>query len=256
MLRETLKELGLSSKEISIYLTILPLGSAPSSTLAKRTSMPRSTAKFTCEQLSKKGLLRENKKGNAVIYYAEPPQTIFYILEQRKQKIKKIESDFNKIISDLETLYNPNAVLPKIKFYTNRQEVMGILEEMLLQIPDKGEICSLVNILSIEESTPEDLKIINRFYKKRLAKKITTRVLTPPSTDAEALQKKDKQYLRETRIATLDKLNLSGGEIFFLEDKIYNISLKGTDSFGLVVENKGLASMYKSLFEFAWKNAA
>ncbi len=62
-MKNTLKDLGLSSKEIDIYLTLLPIGKASASVIAYRTGISRSTAKYICNQLVQKRLFSEGYEG-------------------------------------------------------------------------------------------------------------------------------------------------------------------------------------------------
>ncbi len=52
-----LESLGLEAIEAQVYQAALSLGTVPASIVANRLNMPRSSARYTCEQLIKKGLM-------------------------------------------------------------------------------------------------------------------------------------------------------------------------------------------------------
>src|SRR3989344_9271625 len=99
---ETLAELGLSKKEIAIYLALLSTGTAPASTLGKRTSITRSTAQYTCQQLHKQGLVQKVQKGNTYLFTPEPPEKLQLLLQKQKEALEQKEDRVNRIIGELK----------------------------------------------------------------------------------------------------------------------------------------------------------
>lgn len=250
-----LTKIGLSDNEAKIYLALLPIGSAPASILGKRTNLPRSTAQFTSEQLFKQGLFKKTQKGQAFIYIAEPPEKLFYLVEQEIEEAEQKETDLQRIKGQLQQLYNPSAIIPQIKFYSTPEETLNILDEIIDQVEENGEIFSFAKILEKKDILPQTEKALSRFIEKRMKKKIYAKVLTQYNKIGKLLQKNDSNNLRETRLIDLPNLGFSGGEMFFIKDKIYTLSQEGQTFFAFMVESESITAMNKALFDFAWNQA-
>lgn len=87
---EPLKNLGLSEKEVLVYLALLQLGSATPYQIANKSGIKRPTAYVIAEDLVKKGLIvhvpGEEKKN----YIAKSPETFIEEHEERLLAAKKI----------------------------------------------------------------------------------------------------------------------------------------------------------------------
>lgn len=251
-IENALENFGLSEKEISIYLEILKLGFAPASILAKITGIARSSGKFICDQLVKKGLLSETIQVNTSIYVAEAPEKLLEILELKKLELEKKRDEFNSIIPDLSLIFNPNSSLPKIKFYSSEEDIKTIFGEILNSFNPGEEIISITKALDPEKSSPDVVKSVDKFIKNRVSKKIHARVIALDLKGSKMLKKNDKANLRETRLVQINTQVEHACEIFMVKDKIYTISLDKTSFFGYVLENKVITAFQKSIFEILW----
>ena len=70
-MRQQLLNLGLSEKEVEVYLALLEFGTQPASVIARKIGLPRPTALFHCRQLFEKGYVRKTKQGKAQLFYVE-----------------------------------------------------------------------------------------------------------------------------------------------------------------------------------------
>lgn len=126
-----LSELGLSKQEIETYETALAMGMFPASTLGNRLCIPRSTARYACESLVKKGLMVETKKANTKLFAAMNPTRLFSILHEQEAEIARKKERLSQAVKELEERYNPQAKLPKITFYEGEDGVGRMFEELL-----------------------------------------------------------------------------------------------------------------------------
>jgi sugar-specific transcriptional regulator TrmB len=181
MVEDTLRELGLNDKEIKIYLSLLPLGSAPASILGKRTKITRSTAQYSCQQLVKKGLISVIEKNNSFIYTPESPDKIIYLLEQQKKEIENKEAQVNRIIGNLKNMMSTSAVLPKVQFFEGKQGIIDAFGKLKKDISENHKVSN--EILNYVDPVSEDFdqKIIDTVYdlvNYRIKHKVKARLIT------------------------------------------------------------------------------
>lgn len=248
--------LGFSDKEMAIYLALLQRGSAPASVLAKLSHIPRTTAKFTCEQLRKRNIIQSTPKGNSVIYSIDTPERLHFLIDQQKEKLEQKESALQNVMGDLKNMMNPYAVLPKIHFFEGIEGVKKALETIIQELKTGDEIVSFVKVFNQFNDYPEIKNIVNTFLKKRISKNISTRVLGISSPEIIALQKQDSKHLRETRIIPSLDIDFPGGEIFLYKNTVYSMTSENGIIFGFYVQSPSIYAMIRSLFETAWNAAS
>lgn len=109
-----LRKLGLSQKEIAIYLAGLELGHSSVQNIAKKAGLSRPTGYQIIKELEKKGLMAESReKGKSphrtvrgkTYYKAESPDKLLGILRLEKRALEEKEREFVRIISTLKSKY-------------------------------------------------------------------------------------------------------------------------------------------------------
>ena len=68
------------------------------------------------------------------------------------------------------------------------------------------------------------------------------------------LQIGDYANLRETRLASVDKLPLDfpGGEIYIYEDEIFSFAVENERHFAFVIQSRAIAQLLRAFFEAEW----
>ncbi len=244
MIRETLKKLGLNEKEITIYLALLSLGNAPASVLGQRTKITRSTAQYTSQKLVKKGLIRSIQKNNTFIYTPESPDKLLYLLDQEKKVIAEKTDQTNRIIGELKSMINPQAILPKVRFFEGKDGLIDLYREILeLRTPidsfeDKGEMAAF-----IPEFIPE-------FIQTRIERKIFNRVICPAEN---TVNKNDIKEFRETRFISKSKFPFSC-DIKICKDLVSIFSFDKNTAVGIAIQHQDIAKNFHILFNFMWNS--
>lgn len=247
-----LQELGLNQKEVSIYLTLLSTGTAPASVLGHRTDIKRSTARYTCQQLHKKGLVSMVQKGETQLFSYEPPERLKLLLQKKREEIDRKEDQVNQIIGDLKMRINPEAVLPKVQFFEGWKSIEEACKKVLDDLEKKDQIIGFVKTLE-EEEGPEKLhKTLNDFVEKRLQKKVFYRVIAAKTPTASQLQKSDAAYHRETRLVSPEQFEVMGSEIIIYKNKVYSMTYEDGIAMATIVESKSLTQMQRGIFWALW----
>lgn len=254
-IQDVLTDLGLSQTEQSIYLTLLQIGSSPASILGQRSGLTKSTAQYTCQQLQKKGLLMKQEKNNTYYYTPFPPERLLTLLEKREEELLRKKERVNRIVGSLKSLMNPEATLPKIQFFEGAEGIAEAYEHVLSDLHEGDEVLTYVQILEHAPSNQKINEVLDSFIEKRIAKKVRSRLITPDTKAARALQKADKQSLRTTLLVQENTFPLDAAEIFIYKDKLYSMAFERNALFATIVQNHSLATMHRAIFEISWAEA-
>lgn len=85
---ELLEELGLSKKEIIVYLTLLKLGEATASRVSEAADLNRITTYMILKSLKEKSFSSIYIKGNVQYFKPRKPEQILTLLDEKKERLK------------------------------------------------------------------------------------------------------------------------------------------------------------------------
>lgn len=159
----SLVELGLSDKEAELYMALLPRGQAPASILAKALGQPRSSTRFTLEQMVKKGIITEIEKHATSIYILEDPENLGRMLSKQKSDIEFREKKLEEVMKVLSAMIKGASGLPKVTYYEGIEDVSEMVIVAHSQIKN---IYSFSTGDYVEEYYPEVVKRFNERFVK------------------------------------------------------------------------------------------
>ncbi|MDP3993858.1 MAG: helix-turn-helix domain-containing protein [bacterium] len=117
MINDTLKNLGLGEKEISVYLAILQQGKITPAALSAMVGINRTTVYSVAKELSKKGLITEDLAGPGRYLIARPPSDLASLITQEERLLEGKRNLVNQAIGELADIAKQtNYALPKIIF--------------------------------------------------------------------------------------------------------------------------------------------
>lgn len=117
MLTQELLGIGLSNKEADVYLSALQLGYSSVQEIANKSGINRTTAYTHVKNLIGRGLLNAVEKNGKVYYVAEKPDKLKYIYEQQEREIQRRRGMLEKIMPQLESIYNIAKDKPSVRYY-------------------------------------------------------------------------------------------------------------------------------------------
>ena len=123
-----LRKLGLTEKEVRVYLAGLELGPNSVQNIAKKAGLTRPTTYEIIKSLEKKGLFAEAKEKKKKHFLAQSPEKILGILRTQKREIEEREREFIRIIADLEAKYSKEKA--GVKLFKGK-EGLRALDEIL-----------------------------------------------------------------------------------------------------------------------------
>ena len=158
-----LRKLGLTEKEVRVYLAGLELGPSSVQNIAKIAELARPTAYEIIKKLEEKRLFVETKQKRKKVFIAQSPESILGILRAQKREIEEKEREFIRIIAALEARYSKEEGIRVFK----GKDGLKSLEEII-------SFSSVPGILIINPKNipinPKSLKKIYLEIKKRLGR--------------------------------------------------------------------------------------
>lgn len=253
MLQDVLKKIGFSVSEANVYLSLLPIGTAPASVIAKKAGMSRTNTRDICKQFVRKGLFSETQRANTFFYSIEPPEKIFYLIDEQQKILDEKKIELERNLSKIKALIDPETILPRVKFYEGKS-VLKAYRGVLDNLKIGKEMKTFSKLLDPKEDPQNYFPLIEKMIHERTKKNITMKLLIPKTKLGKEYKNKDKDFLRETRFIPSKNLNFSAKEVTIYGNQIFTFSFSEDGAFCLVVENKEIAQMYHSLFDLVWEN--
>lgn len=233
-----LRKLGLTEKEVKIYLAGLELGPSSVQNIAQMVKIARPTTYEIIRKLEKKGLFSELKQKNKSYFSARPPESILGILRTQMRELEEKEREFIRIIAALESRY---ALRGESGIRTYRgKEGLKVLEEIF-----SFTSCSEIFVLT----SGFDLKEIKK--REEIYQKIRKRLGKIEVKEIYTKGRKLKSKLPQIKRKFLSPLETGGTLIIF--DKAVFLPLKKQE--GFLIKDQIIIDLLKSFFLCFWKLA-
>lgn len=241
--KETLKKLGLSDKEIGVYLTLLSLGPSSVRKIAAAADINRGTTYDALKTLEKSGLVSYYHKEKHQFFTAEDPKALKSVAERKKQDLEEIAKHAEAIIPELRSLWNAIEERPVVKYYEGHDGIKTILQNVLDTVEETKE--KEYAIYSSADIRPHLYKKFPNFTEERIKRNIFVRAIAIGAGGKES-GNDERRWLTKT-----------GGlptYTFIYAGKLAMISLdKNKKPRGVIIEDKNLFETQKILFDYLWK---
>lgn len=243
---KTLEQIGLTSKEARVYLTLLELGPTAIRTIAEKAEVNRGTTYECLKKLQKIGLVSYFHQGKNQHFVSEEPKVLKNLLSRKKAEIDEAENNLPNIIGSLSSLSSRASEKPVIKFYENYVGIRTILEDVLDSVKklSKKEYVaysssSIRPFLYHKDAFPD-------FTEKRIKNKIFVRTIAiGPGGNLHG--KDARKWLTKKDGAPIYKL--------IYGNKIAMISVGANNTpHGLIIEDKGIHANECLIFDSLWKS--
>lgn len=245
-MKNELKKLGLSDKDIDIYLSGLRMGSSSVQEISKKAGIKRSTTYLILDNLKKLGLASMVIKGNKKLIVMEEPEKLLKIVQEEKREIENKEESIKTVIPEIKAISNKSIHITRIKSYESKEGIWSILEDILRSRED---------IFGIGSGKMYDHVGLSRFLndftkKRRQIGKTKSYFITDHHPQNIKYYNEGDTNFREirflTEISQLDSaIIIYGGKIVLL---LLEVSLTG-----VVIESQTLAQTLKFIFWILWK---
>ena len=237
---QVLQEIGLSEKAATIYLSLLNKRRMTVAELARESGIKRATCYEHIDYLLAKGFVLREPVGKRMFYSAVKAQKI---LADFKKKTALLEASVEEMAQIQEEATNK----PRVVFYEGKREIKNIYEDLFKTIGDVYSIFPAERFF--ENFTEEEY---NEFDKSIGSHALKSKDLFV----ADRYYKKIKEIrAKNGSFGKLDKKLpssfTSNVDVVVYSDKVALISLR--DLSAIVIENRDIADLFKSMHEFIWK---
>lgn len=246
MQEKLIKQAGLTQVQAEIYALLLEKGEVKASEIAKNTKRPRGVVYKGLDELIDLGLAERLEKEKITKFRAEHPSKLEKLIENRENELKKEKQSFANGLPDLISVYNLAHNKPGVRFF---EGIEGVKKVIFDTLASKDIIYTYADV----ESVDKYIKKINAEYAKERDKlSLNKRLLVVDTPFA-------RNYLKDYHPETTNLKFISGIEHFgsvmqIYDNKISYITLSETSMIGVIIEDKNIYEMHKTLFEFIWNN--
>ena len=245
-----LKEIGLTSGEIKVYLCLLEAGISTKGKIAKKSGVSESKIYEILDRLSRKGLVSfiKKRKGSKDVlnFKASDPVMLKEFLEKKKEEIVREERIVDKMMPILKARMNAAEREYSAVIYEGFKGIRTANKELLESASKDDEWMGM----GVRSDKKRQFNIYwTNYLRQRAAKGIKARLIF---VDKGSGYFKELSRIRLTKIAYLPSVSPAAIIVFKNNVMIYNYDEHPSC---LKIVNEGIAKSFRSMFEGLWKMA-
>lgn len=237
-----LKEVGLSEREISVYIALIRLGSTTTGPLVKLSGVQNAKIYETLEKLMNKGLVSYIIKGKIKHFQAASSNSLLNIFEEKKSKLNQIVKELNKLREKREPEY-------EAKIYEGIKAIKSIFYELYDYIGKNSEYC----VFPIGEQLGSEELVLFWSQVLQKQKKMKIKIRTIPNKKLRNIF--EKHYKNRPFISIRYTNQKFPTGIFLFKDHILNI-IWNKKSVAFLIKSKENYNRWMYFFNEQWKIAS
>ena len=236
---DALRELGLTEKEVAVYLECLKTGATSAQRLSKATQLRRTTTYDTLESLRMKGLIVTFERDKKTFFEAVDPRRLPDMLKERERRVKEA-------VPELLKLRGTATEKPSLQMFDGLKGIYALMD----QIYEENELLQYGSARIGKAMLPS---IPESFARRRAERGIKLRAVFERSAEA-MFRTKDPAIAKVTKLRFLDAMATMPTVTFIAGDKVATLSLGG-ELLGVLIEDKEIAQTQRMIFELLWAQA-
>lgn len=244
-----LQEIGLSDKEIAVYLANLEIGTAASSIIARKAGVARTTGYSLLCELQKKGFVNMYEKAAVKYFTAISADELVELMNHRCRQMQHKTDLLKRALPIFHALHTAPVKPPKVQYFEGLEGIKQIYTDTL-----RSDIVEKLAYSSAPDTTGKLKQFLSDYVKKRTALDISVRAIFQDTPSAHAYTQNDVNVKRTSRFADLTQFQFKS-EINIYGDKIALVSLVEPHYHGVIIQSPEIAETQKAIFELAWKGA-
>lgn len=242
---KTLKKLGFSDKEISVYLTLLRQGHSSVRKLATAAGVNRGTTYDILKSLRQSGLVSFYHKDTRQYFVAEDPDTLRQFIEDKERALTESKEELDSVIPELKSYFEKQNDKPVVKYYEGSTGVKTILTDVIETMSRAKETDREYYVYSSADTRNYLYIDYPDFSKDRIKKKIKVKII--------ALGEGGKTLGLDERRWLSQKQGSPTYTIIYDHKTAYISVTKAKSPLGIIIEDSGLAQTQKFIFNHLWK---
>ena len=242
MFKKVFLKAGLTPTQADILDYLYKNKEEKASIIAKKIKKSRAIVYKDLDELVNLNIVEMTNKPDAISYFRiGHPSTMEKFFDKKESEVKKDRQLFNNYMPDMISDYNLIHSKPGIRYY----EGIEGLERIYNKIIEEGRDFYLIRSAYEPVYKKQIIPIVEKFIKKRIAKNIKVKAITP--TDIERSNSdNDTKWLMERFWVDKSMYN-SPVEIDIFGNKVAILSF-GDELIGMIIESKQIATSLKQLF--------
>lgn len=238
-----LRELGLSEREIAVYLVLLSGGPAPIRQIGRTKNMARTTVIEALTSLRKAGLVTSFQKHKKEYYLAEDPEKLVGLLEKKERSFAVLKRNLAETLPELRSLYAHNGKQSTLRYYEGSKGLAIVLEDVLRTMSAQADkTYRAYSSASMREHLYKDFQ---NFTKDRIGRRIQVRVIAIGAGGGEQ-PLSSRRWLESGKEAPSYVIIYGHKVAFFSLDK-------SGEPLGVVIEDERVAETERMVFDHVWK---
>lgn len=125
-IRNILENLGFTSGESKVYLTLLKIGESKVGPIIKESEISRSKVYDILERLISKGIVSSIKKNDILFYQALSPKFLFNYINEKQNELQQESKILQQIMPQLISLLPKREI--DVKIYTGAKGFKKVIE--------------------------------------------------------------------------------------------------------------------------------
>jgi len=241
----TLSSMGLSRREVAVYVAILELGRGTVTQISRKAGINRTTGYDLLDSLANEGLVRISGKEPKQEYVAESPDSIQTMLERRLQSTQQQMVAAKDFIPKLKSLHKVED-RPQIKFYEGIDGLKQVYEDTLTAKEPIVAYAAYEDMhATLEDYFPD-------YYLRRAKKGISIRGIVPATPASAERARHNKEESRDIALVPKEQFDITP-DIEIYDNKVTIASWR--EKLGIIIESAEIAHAMKKVFELAFKEA-
>ena len=242
--------LGFDPTQMHVYQSLLELGRSSPSALAKQLRIPRTSAYYALDALTKRGLVEREEDGPRLIYSAKDPKALKLLVEQERAGLEEKERAADSLAADLKrTFRGENYRVPKMRFYGGTPEVEAMLfaetEKWHASMAERGNVFWGFQDHSFVEQFPKWLKYHWRVRDEKQEIKLFT--------NQSAIERKMKGKVERRNMRSGPPQLKFDTTLWICGDYIIMMMTRRKPHYAYEIQDEALAATMRSLFQTLWE---
>jgi sugar-specific transcriptional regulator TrmB len=249
MYQDILKKAGLTGVQAEIYDFLLGHSNWKASDIAREIKRPRGVVYKGLDELITLGLAQKKEDENMVTrFLAEHPTRIEQVFARQEDELKENHRSLRDTLPNLISAYNLANNRPGVRFFEGKDGIKEVLKDTLYA---QDTLLSYSDIEAINKY----IKDINDWYVgQRERKQIKKRAILLDSPFARDILKGYHTGITENRFIDHQQFDFST-VMHIYDNKVSYISLADENMIGVIIDDRNIYGMHRSLFEYAWSQA-
>lgn len=229
---KALEELGLSPKEVSIYLALLSLGPSTVSKIAERTGIDRTLCYSLLNKLIDRGYVSFTTSSTAKEFSAVNPSKLLSDVEVLQERLQTL-------MPELQALSNKKKSSLSVETFKGSEGVRWLLSDFMTQKHDAYIFGDLVLVNEVAHIHLE------KYFRYLEDNNLFEYLLFPEGPDPGL-------HPTQSKYRTVPRKLLSTSAVWVYGDTT-GIIIWSEPILTIIIQNKEVAESYRTYFKFLWK---